>query len=397
MSSDRLVPRPRSLAVLTLGAAILAAPALAGVTLIKLPPRERVEIQLDHPGVTLVEEERVVPLAKGVNDVVFNWANLNVNKRSIQFRPLTNPEDVKVLSVSYPPGRNALIWQVYSPKAGSAKVRISYIVGQLDKTFAYRAVASTDESTLTLWQYIQLHNGANEAFGSAGMWAGFGSRLERPIGPNETKRLLASRFDDVPITKSYTADLAGYGYLDAATKQLRIPMHYHIRNDGASRLGDFPLMPGKARIFQDDGRGSVAFLGEDWAPFTPRDDEVKLYLGVTRDIVVKRTIDRRTKHRIVGQLYDHEIVVKYEVENFKDAAVTLDIAESMDALRAEIGLRGGRPVEWEISDEGSLHEIDAKASTAGRPVFHVLLPPRGDDQKADKQVFTLHVRIKNEW
>ncbi len=128
-----------------------ATPVLAGVKLITLPPRERVEIQLDHPGVTLVEEERIVPLAEGVNDVVFAWANTNVDRDSIQFRCLTDPENIKVLSVSYPPGENALTWQVASPRAGSAKVRISYIIGRLDKSFAYRAVASRDERTITLW------------------------------------------------------------------------------------------------------------------------------------------------------------------------------------------------------------------------------------------------------
>ena len=106
---------------------------------------------------------------------------------------LTDPEEIKVLSVSYPPGENALTWQVASPKATSARVRISYVIGGLNKSFAYRAEAAHDERTLTLRQYIQLHNNANEEFGMAGMWAGFGERLERPIGINETKRLLATK------------------------------------------------------------------------------------------------------------------------------------------------------------------------------------------------------------
>ena len=76
-------------------------PCLAGIKLITLPARERVEIQLDNPDVTLVEEERVVPLAKGDNDVVFAWANANIDKDSIQFRCLTDPENIRVLSVSY--------------------------------------------------------------------------------------------------------------------------------------------------------------------------------------------------------------------------------------------------------------------------------------------------------
>jgi hypothetical protein len=375
----------------------IASPAPAGVKLITLPERERVEIQLDHPGATLVEEERIVPLAKGVNDVVFAWAVTNIDKSSIQFRCLTDPEHIKVISVSYPPNENALTWQVFSPEAGSAKVRISYIIGGLDKTFAYRAVAANDEKTLTLRQYIQLHNSSNEAFGFAGMWPGFGDHIERPIGINETKRLLSARFENVPITKTYTADLSRYGYLDAGKKQLRIPMHYVLTNDDEHGLGAFPLQPGKARIFQDDGRGTTAFLGEDWADFTPRDDEMTLYLGVAKDIDVKRTIERRDQERVLGQLYDYDVIVKYEIENFKDEAVTLDIAESMPALRAEILRDTGRQVEWVIGDEGTLKHIDAEKSTADRPVFHVELPPRGDDQKAVKVVHKLHVIIKNEW
>ena len=106
-------------------AGIAVSPALGGVKLITLPARERVEIQLDNMNATLVEEERVVPLAEGGNDVVFKWANTNIDKSSIQFRCLTDPGEIKVLSVSYPPGENALIWQVFAPRAGSARVRIS--------------------------------------------------------------------------------------------------------------------------------------------------------------------------------------------------------------------------------------------------------------------------------
>ncbi|MHC4413981.1 MAG: hypothetical protein ACYS0G_01725 [Planctomycetota bacterium] len=388
----------RTLTVLGIAAgAAVTGPAPAGVKLITLPSRERVEIQLDNPEATLVEEERVVPLARGVNDVVFAWANTNIDKSSIQFRCLTDPDRIKVLSVSYPPGESALTWQVSAPEAGAAKVRISYIIGRLDKTFAYRAIASRNEKTLTLWQYIQLHNNANEEFGAAGMWAGFGKRLERPIGINETKRLLSSRFADVPVTKTYTADLAAFGFIDAPKSQLRIPMHYLLKNDKAHGLGAFPLMPGKARIFQDDGRGTVAFLGEDWAPFTPRDDEMALYLGVAKDIVVKRTIDQRTRQRVLGQLYDFDVILKYEIENFKDEPVVLDIAESMPALRAQIHRETGRRVEWVLGDRGTLTQIDRGKSTADRPIFHVTLPPRGDDQKAVKETHTLHVIIKNEW
>ena len=376
----------------------LAGPAAAGVKLITLPPRERVEVQLDNPHLTLVEEERLVPLSAGMNEVVFAWANANIDKDSIQFRCLTDSENIKVLSVSYPPGENALTWQVASPKAISARVRISYIIAGLDRSFAYRAVASRDEKTLTLRQYIHLHNSTNEAFGMAGMWAGFGERFERPIGMNETKRLLAAKFTDVPIRKTYTADLAQFGYLDPTKKQLQIPMHYLLRNDQAGGLGRFPLQPGKVRIFLDDGKGTPAFLGEDWGRFTPRGDEMKLFLGQAKDVVVTRTIDRTDKVRVLGNLYNYDVIVKYEIENFKDEGVVLELVESIAALRREIITDTGRDVEWEFGRQGTLAEMkDTQKSTADSVVFNVPLPPRGDDQKAVKQVHTFHLVIKNEW
>ena len=224
-----------------LTSAFAISPALAGIKLITLPPRERLEIQLDNASATLVEEKRTVPLAQGVNDVVFAWANTNIDKDSIQLRCLSEGDEIKVLSVSYPPNENALTWQVASPTAGSAKVRISYIIGQLDKTFMYRAVAAKDEKSLSLWQYILLHNQSNEAFGEAGMWAGFGEHLERPIGINETKQLLASRFDNVPVTKKYTADLSANGYLDPGKKQIKVPMHYELIDAQDKGLGKFAL------------------------------------------------------------------------------------------------------------------------------------------------------------
>jgi len=222
-----------------LATVFVASPQLAWgrIKLITVPERKRVEIQLDHPHVTLVEEERVVPLLAGVNQVDFFWANTAIDKDSIQFRALTDPDRVKVLSVSYPPDENALVWQVSAGESGPARVRISYIIGQLNKSFEYRATASHDATTLVLAQYIRLHNLANEDFGQAALWAGFGEHFQRPIGINETKQLLSSKCDGVPIRTVYSCDPIEFDYLDRAKNQLRIPMHYIITSDKDHQLG----------------------------------------------------------------------------------------------------------------------------------------------------------------
>ncbi len=103
--------------------------ASARVKLITLPVRERVEIQLDNPNATLVEEERIVPLVKGENQVDFSWANTQIDPNTIVFR-VVGPAgkeklDVKVVSVSYPPNEASLVWTVGAaprvrPVCGSA-------------------------------------------------------------------------------------------------------------------------------------------------------------------------------------------------------------------------------------------------------------------------------------
>jgi hypothetical protein len=393
----------------------LPSTALARIKLITLPVRERVEIQLDNPNATLVEEERIVPLVRGVNQVDFSWANTQIDGSTIVFRVLGGIDggakadakagekdrpalDVKVLSVSYPPNEPSLVWQVSSSGSGSARVRISYILGNLNKSFNYRAIAANDEKTLVLSEYIRIDNLANESFGSTGLWAGFGPRFLKPIGINETKEMLVEKYAEVPVKKTYTCDPQAHGYLDRPQNKLLVPMHYVLKNDKASHLGAAPLQYGKVRIFQEDGHGGTAFIGEDWGKFTPLDDEMRLYVGVAQDVVVKRTIDKNEQHRIAGNLYDREVVVKFEIENFKDKAVTLDISENVRAIRNELYGDNGRDVQWTLGKSTTFDgPPDKEKSTFEQLLFHVPLLARGADGKAEKIVHKLHLLLKNEW
>lgn len=379
--------------------------AEARIKLITLPPRERVEVQLDNPGATLVEEERIVPLVKGENQVDFSWANTQINPDTIVFRVIAPAAadkklDVKVLSVSYPPNEQALVWSVGSSDSGSARIRISYILGNLSKSFNYRAVASRDEKTLTLAQYMRLQNFANEEYGKTELWAGFGKEFLKPIGLNETKEMLVSKSEKVPVRKTYTASLAEFGYLDPTQKKLRIPMHYVLKNDKADNLGVAPLPDGKVRIFIEgtEKEKATTFLGEDWGHFTPIDDEMRLYLGVAQDIVVKRTIEKNENQRIAGNLSNQVVVIKYEIENFKDQAVTLDLVEMLRQIRNEVRGDTGRDVEWELNKDTTFEGgPDKEKSTFDKLVFHVKLPARGADGKAEKSIQKLSLTIKNEW
>jgi hypothetical protein len=376
------------LAALALG---LAAPgAAARIKLAALPERERVEIQLDNGRATLVEEERIVPLLRGSNQIDFSWSNTAVDKDSIQFRPIGVREgdgfrplrevdgrpEVQVVNAAYPPNENALVWEVHAHEACAARVRVSYLVSNLGRAFAYRALANKAETHLTLRKYLHLVNDSGEDFGGASVWAGFGPQFQKPVGQSNEIRMLLDAFASVPIRKTYTFDWYTHGPLDPDKPYAsRVLMHYELRNDAANAMGRFPLQPGKVRIFIEDGRGGEAFLGEDWAALTPIDGEMRLYLGEARDVVCTRTIQDNRRHPVRGNLFDQEIRIRYEVENFKSGEAVLDVVEQLNRLAQEYGADPKGDVEWVLgADTTAGVEIGTELGRA-TPVLRLPPPP----------------------
>ncbi|HOK80855.1 MAG TPA: hypothetical protein PK354_08390, partial [bacterium] len=106
--------------------------SIARTKLVALPERAETVIRLDNPLYTLVEEERVLALQKGTNQVDFSWTGVSIDPDSIRIKILSHPDEVNLISVSYPPGENACIWQMYSPSPYEEKIRISYLLKNID-------------------------------------------------------------------------------------------------------------------------------------------------------------------------------------------------------------------------------------------------------------------------
>ena len=373
--------------------------AEARIKLATLPLRERVEIQLDHPEKTLVEEERIVTLLTGTNHIDFSWANTEIDKNTILFRPLAVGGSVRVINVAYPPGEQALVWQVYADQAGPVRVRISYIIANLQRTFNYRATADADEKKLTLRNYIKVLNFSGEEFGrDVGIWAGFGEHFRREVGLQEAKELLAARFVGVPIRKKFVFNWRSGKPVPEEPKQRYVTMEYVLKNDKAHNMGTFPLPYGKVRIFQKDSRGGEAFTGEDWGRFTPIDDEMKLYLGLARDIRVERTVQGNKRVPVHGNLHHQEVKVKYAIQSFKKEACQLDIEEDMNALRDEFCGCKDHSAEWKVLDSTSkVGAVERKS--AEKVEIHIDLPaaPQKGDKKPREVVYTFHINFQNEW
>jgi len=360
--------------VLVLGVVTIAE---GRIKLVALPERAATVIRLDNPAATLIEEERVLTLQKGLNKVDFSWKGVSIDADSIRLRALDHPEQVTLLSVSYPPNEAALVWDISSKGDYAERVRISYLLSNIDRLITYKAVADKAETLVDLKSYLVLRNFSGEDFDKARVLLDYGEAFEQGIDHEETKQMLFLKAEKVPITKVWTFDAAKLPWdpEKLENQNVGIPVSYRIVNEAKSRLGQFALWGGKARLFQDDGHESTIFLGEDVTALVPVGEKTELYIGDSRDIVVtqRKMKDSRTvTHKNnKGQpvLYDTNEEITAKIENFKDGPAVLTMIQHI-------------PGQWDMED----CNMEYKKKDANTLEFEIELPARTEAGPAVKEL-----------
>jgi hypothetical protein len=305
--------------------------AHARIKLVALPERAATIIRLDNPQFTLIEEQRVLTLQKGLNKVDFSWKGVSIDADSIRLAVLDHPDKVTLLNVSYPPNEAALVWEISSNSDYAETVRISYLLRNIDRLITYKAIADKAETAVDMKSYLVLRNFSGEDFDRARVLLDYGEAFEQGIKHEETKQMLFLKADSVPIQKVWTFDAAKLPWDPEKlnNKNVGIPVSYRIVNDSKSGLGKFALWGGKARLFQDDGQQSTIFLGEDVTGLVPVGEKTELYIGDSRDIVVTQqkmrdkqiNLRRNDNGKVV--LYDTDEIITAKIENFKDSPAVL--------------------------------------------------------------------------
>ena len=359
--------------------------AQARIQLVALPERAATIIRLDNPNATLIEEERVLTLQQGLNKVDFSWKGVQIDEDSIRLEILDHPDGVNLLSVSYPPGEAALVWEISSGGDYAETVRISYLLSNIDRLITYKAVADKAETKVDLKSYVVLRNFSGEDFDKARILLDYGEAFEQGIDHEETKQVLFLKAPTVPIRKIWTFVAARLPWdpEQLESQNVGIPVSYRILNDATSGLGQFAMWGGKARLFQDDGHGSTIFLGEDNAPLVPVGEKMELYIGDSRDIVVTQrkmrdaqiNLRKNDSDRVV--LYDTDEIITAKIENFKDSPAMLTMVQHIEG-------------QWDM-EECNLKYVKKDAGTLE---FEIELPARTDAGPAVKEL-TMHYHRRN--
>jgi hypothetical protein len=357
----------------------------ARIKLVALPERAATVIRLDNPQWTLIEEERVLTLQKGLNKVDFSWKGVSIDADSIRLRPLDHTKQVTLLNVSYPPNEAALVWEISCAENYAENVRISYLLRNIDRLITYKAIADKAETMVDLKSFLVLRNFSGEDFDKARVLLDYGEAFEQGIDHEETKQMLFLKADKVPITKVWTFDAARLPWdpEKLENKNVGIPVSYRIVNDGKSQLGKFALWGGKARLFQDDGQKSTIFLGEDVTGLVPVGEKMELYIGDSRDIVVTQRkmrdvqINQRKNNSERVVLYDTDEIITAKIENFKDSPAILTMIQHI-------------PGQWDM-EECDMEYVKKDASTLE---FEIKLPARTAEGPAVQEL-NMHYHRRN--
>lgn len=274
--------------------------------------------------------------------------------------------------------RPQLEWLLNSGKDGQHKSEISYLAGQLSWTCNYVALMNATDTKIDVTGWVTVTNNSGTSFRNAGLklvagdvnivkdamkydaaLAGKSVRameanapqfqqtelfeyklysLQRhtDINNNETKQIELIAANSVPAQKVFIYDgladqwrywYRNYSYRSQGSfgqqSNSKVGVYVTFKNDAASSLG-IPLPKGKVRVYKRDDQGKEQFVGEDQIDHTPKDEEVKLYLGDAFDIVGERA-QKDFKSYASGRVVEETIEIK--VRNHKEEPVEIQIYE----------------------------------------------------------------------
>lgn len=143
--------------------------------------------------------------------------------------------------------------------------------------------------------------------------------LERKtsILSNQTKQLSLFTAQNIPVIKEYSFKNILPTYINKQNffQNDNANVNIIIDNSKKSNLGK-PLPAGTIRVYKDDSKNRVFFVGEDKISHTPENENIRLFIGQAFDITAKK---KQIKFSKIGDISEAE----YEI-TFKNSKDTLE-------------------------------------------------------------------------
>ena len=266
-----------------------------------------------------------------------------------------------------------LQWMVNSTTSGNQKIEISYLAGQLSWSCDYVALLDQKDTKLDLTGWVTLSNRSGTSFTNAGLKLVAGDvnvvtrgetdqtyamkaialeavaqpqfqqkelfeyklySLQRrtDIGNNETKQIELTSARDIASKKVFIYDgqadfwrswRSNYSYREQGSfgqqSNTKVGVFVTFRNEEKAGLG-IPLPKGKVRVYKRDDDGKEQFIGEDEIDHTPKDEEIRLYLGNAFDIVGSR-VQKDFRVVVSGHVVEETFEIKVRNHKAEDAEV----------------------------------------------------------------------------
>ncbi|MFA5779429.1 MAG: DUF4139 domain-containing protein [Elusimicrobiota bacterium] len=268
-----------------------------------------------------------------------------------------------------------LSWFLENEVSGEHKIEVDYLTNGINWNADYVIVSDKDDKNLDLtgWVTIDNKSGATYKDAKLKLIAGDIHRASPPgvmrndmmyvtkemrapqpqfeekaffeyhlytlqrrtnVRDNETKQIEFVSGTNVPVKKLYIYDGAaqkfyGYNQWSRADRNYGVQSNKKVyvmldfKNSKENNLG-IPLPKGKMRVYKEDSDKSLEFIGEDFIEHTPKDENVRIYLGDAFDIVGERV---QTDFKNGDDFADESF--KITVRNHKEEPIEVRVVEKL--------------------------------------------------------------------
>jgi hypothetical protein len=213
-------------------------------------------------------------------------------------------------------------WVTLSNNSGTAfhNARLQLVAGDVNRVLAPAPARGME---MNMAKAARAEQFAQENFGEYHLYT-LGRKTS--VEDRETKQISLLEASNIPVEKHFVVNGQGSYYRSplnpGSPVKDNVMVFYKFKNEEKSGLG-MPMPAGVVRVYQQDSKGGVLFVGEDRIDHTPKDESLSIHVGNAFDVVSER---KQTDYKRIDT---HTWEMEYEItlRNHKDTPVTVEVNE----------------------------------------------------------------------